>query len=99
MAMTRTRVAAVGAFVLGGILLFAVGLFLIGDRRMLFEDNFDVYAEFSQIAGLQKGATVRVAGMDAGEVETIHIPAGPAQPFRVKLRIRNDLRPLIRTDS
>jgi phospholipid/cholesterol/gamma-HCH transport system substrate-binding protein len=97
--MNRTRVAAVGAFVLGGILLFAVGLFLIGDRRMLFEKNFEVYAEFKEIAGLQKGAIVRVAGMDAGEVETIHIPAGPTQPFRVKLRIRNDLRPLIRVDS
>jgi phospholipid/cholesterol/gamma-HCH transport system substrate-binding protein len=97
--MTRTRVAAVGAFVLGGILLFGVGLFLIGDRRMLFEKNFEVYAEFAQIAGLQQGAIVRVAGMDAGEVETIHVPAGPKQPFRVKLRIRNVLRPLIRVDS
>ena len=97
--MTRTRLAAVGAFTLGGILLFAIGLFLIGDRRMLFEENFDVYAHFSHIAGLQKGATVRVSGMDAGEVETIHIPPGPAEPFRVRLRIRNDLRPLIRTDS
>lgn len=97
--MTRTRVAAVGAFVLGGILLFGVGLFLIGDRRMLFEKNFQVYAEFAKIAGLQKGAIVRVAGMDAGEVETIHVPPGPTQPFRVKLRIRNVLRPLIRVDS
>src|SRR4030042_971294 len=53
--MTRIRIAAVGAFVIGGILLFAVGLFLIGDRRMLFEENFEVYAEFAHIAGLQKG--------------------------------------------
>jgi phospholipid/cholesterol/gamma-HCH transport system substrate-binding protein len=97
--MTRTRVAAVGAFVLGGILLFGVGLFLIGDRRMLFEQNFEIYAEFAKIAGLQKGAIVRVAGMDAGEVETIHVPPGPAQPFRVKMRIRDALRPLIRVDS
>lgn len=97
--MTRIRVAAVGAFVLGGMLLFGVGLFLIGDRRMLFEKNFEVYAEFAKIAGLQKGAIVRVAGMDAGEVETIHVPAGPKQPFRVKLRIREALRPLIRVDS
>jgi phospholipid/cholesterol/gamma-HCH transport system substrate-binding protein len=37
--------------------------------------------------------------MDAGEVETIHVPQGPAQPFRVKLRVRSDLHPLIRLDS
>ncbi len=97
--MPKIRVAAVGAFVLGGILLFGLGLFLIGDRRMLFEDNIEVYAEFSKIAGLQTGATVRVAGMDAGEVETIHVPQGPAQPFRVKMRVREDLHPLIRLDS
>ncbi len=97
--MPRIRVAAVGAFVLGGVLLFGLGLFLIGDRRMLFEDSIEVYAEFSKIAGLQTGATVRVAGMDAGEVATIHVPQGPAQPFRVKLRVREDLHPLIRLDS
>jgi phospholipid/cholesterol/gamma-HCH transport system substrate-binding protein len=97
--MTGSRLAIVGAFVIGGVLLFATGLFLIGDRRMLFEKQFDVYAEFRGIAGLQKGAKVRVAGMDAGEVDTIHVPAGPSSPFRVKLRIREDLHPLIRLDS
>ena len=34
--MASTKTKAMGAFVLGGVLLFAVGLFLIGDRRMLF---------------------------------------------------------------
>ena len=63
------RLAAVGAFVVGGVLLFAVGLFLIGNRRMLFSDTFEVYAEFAQIAALDGGAKVRVSGMDAGEVQ------------------------------
>ena len=31
----KAHPALVGAFVLGGVLLFAVGLFLIGNRRML----------------------------------------------------------------
>jgi phospholipid/cholesterol/gamma-HCH transport system substrate-binding protein len=97
--MPRLRSAAVGAFVVVGILLFGLGLFLIGDRRMLFEDRVAVYAEFAKIAGLQPGAIVRVAGMDAGEVETIHVPASPSQRFRVKLRVRSDLHPLIRLDS
>lgn len=97
--MAQTRLAAVGAFVVVGVLLFGVGLFLIGDRRMLFEDTFEVYAEFSNIAGLQTGAKLRVEGMDAGEVETIHVPAGPSARFRVKLRIREDLHQLIRLDS
>jgi phospholipid/cholesterol/gamma-HCH transport system substrate-binding protein len=97
--MNRSRAVAVGAFVIAGILLFGVGLFLIGDRRMLFSRTFDVYAEFANIAGLQNGAKVRVAGLDAGEVDTIHVPASPSARFRVKLRIREDLHPLIRVDS
>lgn len=97
--MQANKLAAVGAFVIGGIVLFAVGLFLIGDRRMMFSDTFDVYAEFSNIAALENGSIVRVAGMDAGEVETIHVPTGPTGRFRVKMRVRADLRPLLRLDS
>ncbi|HXG54072.1 MAG TPA: MlaD family protein [Vicinamibacterales bacterium] len=97
--MAKHRVAIVGAFVLAGLLLFSVGLFLIGDRRMMFSKTFEVYTEFAQIAGLQAGAIVRVAGMDAGEVETIHVPTSPSGKFRVKMRVRDDLRPLLRLDS
>jgi phospholipid/cholesterol/gamma-HCH transport system substrate-binding protein len=97
--MGRERLAAVGAFVIGGLLLFAAGLFLIGDRRMLFTDTFRVYAEFKQVAALDTGAKVRVAGVDAGEVEEIRVPEGPSGRFRVRMRVRSDLRPLIRIDS
>jgi phospholipid/cholesterol/gamma-HCH transport system substrate-binding protein len=97
--MPNTRLAAVGAFVVGGILLFAVGLFLIGSRRMLFSDTFDVYAEFSQIASLEGGAKVRVSGMDAGEVVSIRVPSSPSGRFRVKMRVRSDLHQLLRLDS
>lgn len=93
------RPAIVGAFVLGGVLLFAVGLFLIGDRRMMFGETFEVYAEFAEVAALDNGAKVRVAGMDAGEVENIRVPAGPGGRFRVRMRVREDLHPLIRLDS
>ena len=97
--MPASRSAAVGAFVIGGLLLFAVGLFLIGDRRLLFGDTFHAYAEFSSIAGLANGATVRVAGLNAGEVESISVPGSPSGRFRVRMRIRNDLHPLVRLDS
>ncbi len=95
----KGRAAAVGFFVLSGLLLFAVGLFLIGNRRMLFAESIEVYAEFAEIAALDNGAKVRVAGMDAGEVENIRVPAGPGAPFRVRMRVREDLHPLIRLDS
>ncbi|MEO7273821.1 MAG: MlaD family protein [Vicinamibacterales bacterium] len=97
--MPNIRLAAVGAFVVGGVLLFSVGLFLIGSRRMLFSDTFQVYAEFAQLAALDNGAKVRVSGMDAGEVEAILVPTSPAGRFRVQMRVRSDLHQLIRLDS
>jgi phospholipid/cholesterol/gamma-HCH transport system substrate-binding protein len=97
--LPKNRLAAVGAFVIGGLLLFAVGLFLIGNRRLLFIDTIDVYAEFQEVAALAKGGKVRVAGMDAGEVDEIQFPRGPSEKFRVKMRVRKDLNPLIRLDS
>lgn len=97
--MARNRLVYVGAFVICGVLLFAVGLFLIGSRRMLFDHTFGANAEFANISGLQNGATVRVAGMDAGEVDAIHVPGSPSGRFRVHLRLREDLHPLIRVDS
>ena len=97
--MTSNRLAGIGAFVIGGILLFAIGLFLIGERRMLFQKKFTLYTEFARISGLQPGAPVKVNGMAAGEVEVIDVPAGPARKFRVRIKVREDLHPLVRTDS
>jgi phospholipid/cholesterol/gamma-HCH transport system substrate-binding protein len=97
--MNSRRAVAVGAFVIGGMLLFAIGLFFIGDRRMLFDRSIEVYTEFANIAGLEDGAKVRVGGMDAGDVASIHVPANPSARFRVKLRIREDFHQLIRVDS
>lgn len=97
--MQRNRSVVVGVFVVGSLLVFAVGLFLIGNRRMLFQETFEVYAEFTNLAGLQNGAIVRVGGMDAGEVTQIEVPGGPNGRFRVRLRVREDLHPLIRIDS
>jgi phospholipid/cholesterol/gamma-HCH transport system substrate-binding protein len=97
--MVSTRVVGAGAFVVIGLALFTVALFMIGERRMLFEDHFEVYTEFAKLGQLEVGAVVRVAGMDAGEVTDIQIPASPAGKFRVKLQVREDLHGLVRTDS
>jgi phospholipid/cholesterol/gamma-HCH transport system substrate-binding protein len=97
--MASTKTKAMGAFVLGGVLLFAVGLFLIGDRRMLFTGSGTYYTDYSGISGLEVGDKVRVAGLDAGEILDLQIPSGPGAKFRVKFRVMEKLFPVIRTDS
>jgi phospholipid/cholesterol/gamma-HCH transport system substrate-binding protein len=97
--MASSRLVIVGLFVVGGVVLFAAGLFLIGDRRGLFAQNFEVFAEFSELAGLENGAVARVAGMDAGEVVQIQVPPSPTAKFRVRIRVREELHGVVRTDS
>src|SRR5512133_3226652 len=95
----RNRNVSVGLFVVGGLLLFGGGMFLIGDRRQAFREHADYYSEFTNISGLANGSKVRVGGMDAGQVLDIAVPASPASRFRVKWRIDAKLRGLVRADS
>jgi phospholipid/cholesterol/gamma-HCH transport system substrate-binding protein len=97
--MVSTDKAAMGAFVVGGLLLFGLGLFMIGDRRMLFSRSAEYYTEFSQISALAAGARVRVGGMDAGEVIEVRVPPGPGSTFRVTFKIVEKLFPVVRVDS
>jgi phospholipid/cholesterol/gamma-HCH transport system substrate-binding protein len=93
------RNVAVGIFVVAGLALFTLGIFLIGNQHKAFARHFEVYTEFANLDGLAKGAKVRVSGMDAGEVVDIGVPIQPASKFRLKLRIEQRLHPLVRTDS
>ena len=89
----------VGVFVVAGLLLFSIGLFLIGDRHQAFARHVEYYADFVNLAGISKGSKVRVAGVDAGQVISVSIPPSPTSRFRLALRIDEHLRGLVRTDS
>jgi phospholipid/cholesterol/gamma-HCH transport system substrate-binding protein len=96
---TPARLVGVGVFVVVGLLLFTLGLFMIGDRQMLFAEKVTVFTEFKKITGLQPGAIVRVSGAKAGAISEILPPTTPSEKFRVKFEIAEDLHQLVRTDS
>jgi phospholipid/cholesterol/gamma-HCH transport system substrate-binding protein len=60
-----------GIFVSGGLALFVIGIYFIGERRQLFSNTFQVSTVFKNINGLQVGATVRFSGIDVGIVNNI----------------------------
>jgi phospholipid/cholesterol/gamma-HCH transport system substrate-binding protein len=99
MSAPAARLAGVGLFVIAGLVLFAIGLFMIGDRQMAFARKFVVYTEFAKIPGLGPGAIVRVSGAKAGSVTEIIPPGKPSEKFRVKMEVAEELHPLVRTDS
>ena len=91
--------AAVAAFVILGLILFGVGLFLIGDRHKAFSHQMTLYTDLANVNGLIPGAHVRVSGYDAGQITHIDIPNQPSGKFRLRLHIDDKLKPLIRADS
>ena len=97
--MDSTKKLIVGIFVGGCLLLFGVGLFLIGNSNQLFTKSFHVFAEFKKITGIQDGGKVRVGGMDAGTVTRIDVPSRPEGKFRIHFKIVEKLHPIVRQDS
>ena len=93
------RYVAVGVFIIAGLILFALGIFMIGNRHEAFAHHVLLYTEFSDLDGIAKGSKVQVAGMDAGQVTGIDVPNSPSGRFRVQMRIDSQLASLVRTDS
>lgn len=95
----RKRDLSVGIFLIAGVVLFSVGIFLIGSQSKAFSRSFEVCTEFADLNGLMKGAKVQVAGSVAGEVTSILVPESPDGRFRLRLRIEERYHSIVRADS
>jgi phospholipid/cholesterol/gamma-HCH transport system substrate-binding protein len=93
------RYLAVGIFIIAGVTLFAVGIFLVGSRHEAFSRHVLLYTEFADLDGISKGSKVQVAGMDAGQVTGIEVPRSPSGHFRVQMKVDEKLHGLVRSDS
>ena len=93
------RYLAVGIFIVVGLTLFALGIFLVGSRHEAFSHHMFLYTEFADLDGVSKGSKVQVAGMDAGQVARIDVPNSPNDRFRVQMKIDERFHGLVRTDS
>ncbi len=63
----------VGLFTFLGILLAVYMVFRTGDLRFERKKGYEVIAVFSDVAGLEVGDTVRIAGVQVGRVERIRL--------------------------
>ena len=74
---------AVGIFVLAGLACLAYLAVHLG-KMEFFGNGYRVAADFDNISGLKPGATVEVAGVEVGRVESITLASGD----RAKLVLR-----------
>ena len=62
-----------GIFVLAGLTVLILSMYMIGKSQNLFGANFTLKARFKSASGLTSGNNVRFSGIDAGTVKTISI--------------------------
>jgi phospholipid/cholesterol/gamma-HCH transport system substrate-binding protein len=95
----RAAQLRVGIFVLAGVGVFLGLIYLLGARARLFEARHVIHADFTEVAGLVEGATVRLAGVQIGRVVGIHLPGQPGGKVRVDMSITKKYGDRIRKDS
>jgi len=90
----------VGAFILFGLVLAAVVIFLIGDERRVFDDSSQYGAAFDDVEGLKSGAPVRMGGVRVGQVEKVGYSEDADDGLvHVKMSIVDEASGRLREDS
>ncbi|GAB4369283.1 MAG: outer membrane lipid asymmetry maintenance protein MlaD [Deltaproteobacteria bacterium] len=79
---------AVGLFLLAGIACLGYLSLRLGKVEIVGRDHMPVVAEFRSVAGLRPGASVEIAGVEVGKVDSITI-----RDYRavVQMRIRKGI--------
>lgn len=80
----------VGIFVLIGMVCLAYLAISLGDLNILNRSEYRISALFDSVSGLKSGATVEIAGVEVGKVESISLTEDDLA--RVSLRIRNNVK-------
>ncbi len=91
--------ARLGVFTFIGTILLIIGIFVIGNKDLLFRDTFDLNAYFPTVEGLRIGAPVRLTGIDVGAVKSIQFMADTVSKILVTMRINTDVQQFIKKDS
>ncbi len=86
-----------GLFILGGLVLFVLAIFIIGKQKNLFDPVFRLTAQFYNVSGLQVGNNVRFSGINVGTVDNIEIINDST--VQVDMLIRKVVREFIKADS
>lgn len=86
-----------GLFVIVGIVIFVLGIFIIGKQKNLFNPVFKLTANFQNVSGLQVGNSVRFSGINVGNVDNIVIINDST--VKVEMLLKKDVQPFIKADS
>ena len=86
-----------GLFVSVGLLLFIVGIYVIGKQKNLFGSNFRLQSKFKTVSGLKVGNNVRFSGINIGTVDEIRLLKDTS--VLVVLVIKKEVQQFIKSDA
>jgi phospholipid/cholesterol/gamma-HCH transport system substrate-binding protein len=85
-----------GLFVVGGLALFVLAIFIIGKQKNLFNPVFKLTTTFYNVSGLQVGNNIRFSGINVGTVDNISIITDST--VRVDMLIRQEIKQFVKSD-
>lgn len=92
--------AQVGAFVIIGLALLMLVIFMLGSEKRLFETHYQLICRFTNISGLRAGAPVQLAGIKVGTVNRILFDDSlEEKKVIIELSISTRYKERIRADS
>jgi len=94
-----SRAARLGAFIVVTMAILVAGVFIIGSKQYLFSSTYQVKAQFSNVAGLDAGADVRVGGVHSGTVHSIELPHKTGDRVTVTIDLSKSTHEIIKQDS
>lgn len=97
MKTTSSQKIKIGLFVVAGLIVLFLGIFLIGNQKSMFSSTFRVYGVFKNVNGLMVGNNVRFAGINVGVVDGINIVTDST--VRVDLTLNTNVRKFIKKDA
>ncbi len=89
--------ARLGIFIVVGIAIFVIAIFIIGKQKNLFDPVFKITTNFYNVSGLQVGNNIRFSGINVGIVDNIKIINDST--VQVDMLVKKDVQQFIKADS
>src|SRR5262245_20288396 len=94
-----SRLIRLGLFIVSTLLLLAAGIFMIGDKQLLFSSTYRLNAGFDTVAGLSNGAEVRIGGVRKGTVDHIELPQSSGGKVTIAMDLDKVTQSVVKKDS
>lgn len=93
---TKKFKVRLGLFIIGGLVIFVIAIFIIGKQENLFDPVFKITTTFNNVSGLQPGSNIRFSGINVGTVDDIQIINDTT--VRVDMLLKRSVQQFIKSD-